>query len=198
MRAIGITGGVGAGKSAILSYINRRYNCRILFADQIAHQLEAIGEPCYKQLLALLGSGILQEEGGIDRRKMAGLIFGDDTLRRQVNQIIHPAVKAYVKQELQDERKRGIHDFFFLEAALLIEEHYEEILDELWYISAEEAVRKERLQQSRAYSEERAEQIMKRQLPEEVFRQYCGTIIDNSGKIEEALRQVNEKLGEYL
>ena len=75
MKVIGITGGVGAGKSEILSYLMEHCNCRILMADRLAEELEQPGQICYDQLLALLGREILQEDGRIDRKKMAARIF---------------------------------------------------------------------------------------------------------------------------
>lgn len=80
----------------------------------------------------------------------------------------------------------------------MIEEHYDEICDELWYIYAEDSIRISRLMESRGYSRQKALQIMKGQLLEEEFRRGCQFVIDNSGKLETALEQIDRKLGEYL
>ena len=85
-----------------------------------------------------------------------------------------------------------------MEAALLIEERYDEILDELWYIYAEEEVRRKRLRQSRGYSEEKIRNIMKQQLPDEVCRKHCKVMIENNDHPEETYRQIDKKLGEYI
>lgn len=198
MHTIGITGGVGSGKSAILAYIKEHYNCRIILADVAARHLEEPGEVCYAPIVALLGEDILQEDGTIQNTKMASKIFADKELLQQVNAIVHPAVKEYVRQELQKEAKRGVYDFFFLEAALLIEEHYDTILDELWYIYTREDIRRVRLMESRGYSEEKIHQIIEGQLSEELFRKHCSTVIDNSNAIEDAYKQIDDKLGAYL
>ncbi|MDD2973016.1 MAG: dephospho-CoA kinase [Lachnospiraceae bacterium] len=198
MRTIGITGGVGAGKSAILAYIKEHYNCRMILADEAAHKLEQPGEVCYEKLVQLLGDEILSQDGTICKQRMAAKIFADHTLLQKVNHIVHPAVRIYIIRELEKEKASQSHDFFFLEAALLIEEHYEEILDELWYIYTREEIRAQRLRESRGYSSEKIEQIMKKQLPEETFRGFCKVVIDNSGQIEDAYRQIDEKLGVYL
>ena len=94
MKVIGITGGVGAGKSEVLAYLSRHYNCRVIMADKVAHQLEEPGERCFEPLKALLGIQILNPEGRIDRQKMAARIFGDVELLGKVNAIVHPAVKS--------------------------------------------------------------------------------------------------------
>ena len=75
MKVIGITGGVGSGKSALLSFVKENYNCRVILADEAAHQVKEPGGPCYDALVALLSPDILNEAGRIDRNKMAAEIF---------------------------------------------------------------------------------------------------------------------------
>jgi len=198
MRTIGITGGVGAGKSAILTYIREHYHCRIILADEAARGLELPGQVCYEPLVKLLGTDVLEKDGTICSPKMAAKIFADHTMLQQVNAIVHPAIKKYILEEIEKERVNQVYDFFFLEAALLIEEHYETILDELWYIYTGEEKRAKRLRETRGYSDEKIQQIMKKQLSEEVFRKYCKVVIDNSGHLEDAYRQIDENLGVYL
>ncbi|MCD8379361.1 MAG: dephospho-CoA kinase [Lachnospiraceae bacterium] len=185
MKVIGVTGGVGSGKSAVLGLLKRICSCRIMMADDIANQLKQPGQPCYQPVVPLLGEGILSEDGTIDNRKMAAYIFSNQNLLKQVNGIIHPAVKDYILQEIQAERERGKIDFLFLEAALLIEAGYRPILDELWYIYADETTRIARLQESRGYTEEKARGIIASQLSEEEYRANCDWVLDNSGSIAE-------------
>lgn len=198
MKVIGITGGVGAGKSRILNYLEEKYQARILMADQAAHRVKEKGQSCYEPLVRLLGREVLDEQGEIHKGRMAAMIFSEQKLLLQVNEIIHPEVRKYILGQIELERKKGEAKFFFLEAALLIEEHYDEICDELWYIYAEDSIRISRLMESRGYSREKALQIMKGQLLEEEFRKGCQFVIDNSGKLESALEQIDRKLGEYL
>ena len=198
MKVIGITGGVGAGKSRILTYLEEKYQARILMADQAAHRVKEKGQSCYEPLVSLLGREVLDEQGEIHKGRMAAMIFSEQKLLLQVNEIIHPEVRKYILGQIELERKRGEAKFFFLEAALLIEEHYDEICDELWYIYAEDSIRISRLMESRGYSREKALQIMKGQLLDEEFRKGCQFVIDNSGRLERALEQIDRKLGEYL
>lgn len=198
MKVIGITGGVGAGKSRILKYLEEKYPARILMADQAAHRVKEKGQSCYEPLVRLLGREVLDEQGEIHKGRMAAMIFSDEKLLLQVNEIIHPEVRKYILSQIEKERKKGEAKFFFLEAALLIEEHYDEICDELWYIYAEDSIRINRLMESRGYSREKALQIMKGQLLEEEFRRGCQFVIDNSKNLETALEQIDRKLGEYL
>ncbi len=198
MKIIGITGGVGAGKSEILSYIKEHYCCEIILADKVAHQLEEPGQPCYEKLIALLGTSILQEDGTIHKAKMAEKIFAEERILTEVNQIVHPAVKTFIMQEIERQQREGKLDFLFIEAALLIEDGYESVVDELWYIYTKTELRRERLKSSRAYSDEKINQILQGQLSEEEFRKHCKVVIDNSGNREETFEQIDKKLEEYL
>lgn len=198
MKVIGITGGVGSGKTALLNYIGQNYKCRILLADEAAHKVKEPGQLCYKELVHLLSSDILNEDGIIHKGKMAARIFESEGLLAQVNQIIHPAVKKMILKEIAEAKKEGTVDFFFLEAALLIECGYLNLVDEMWYIYAGEEIRRNRLRAARNYSDEKMNAIMKAQLSETEFRKYCNVIIDNSGDLENTYRQIDRKLGEYL
>ena len=198
MKVIGITGGVGAGKSEILAYLRERTNCRIIIADKVAHELEEQGGACYEQIVALLGSGIVAGDGRIDKAKMAARIFADKKVLQQINGIIHPAVKEYILSAIAEERQKGKLDYLFIEAALLIEDGYSEIVDEMWYIHADGPIRRDRLKASRGYSDEKIASIMREQLAEEEFYRHCSAVIDNSKSLESAYRQIDEKLGEVL
>ena len=196
MKVIGITGGIGSGKSEILAYLQKHTNCRVIIADQLAHELEEPGGACYGPLTELLGRDVLAQDGAIDRKKMAAAIFVDQKLLERVNDIVHPAVKAQLMKEIAHERQTERYDYLFLEAALLIEEGYGQVVDEMWYIHADESTRRKRLKASRGYSDEKIDSILRRQLPEETFYEHCRVVIENSGRLADAYRQIDEKLGE--
>lgn len=198
MRIIGITGGAGAGKTLLMTYIKERYACRILLADEVAKALQQPGEVCYEQIVNLLGKDIIGLDGTIIPSKMAERIFRDKELLKAVNTIVHPAVKQYIMEEIRKEANRGESAFFFLEAALLIECGYMGIVEEMWYVYAREEVRRKRLKESRGYSEAKIDSIMQSQLPENTYREHCGFIIDNSGEAAYAYEQIDNKMGEYL
>ena len=198
MKVIGFTGGVGSGKTQVLSYIEKKYHCRVILADEVAHKVKEPGQVCYKALTELLGPEILTADGQIDRAAMAGKIFSDDSLLERVNALIHPAVKEYILSAIRQERQEGKLDFLFIEAALLIEGGYENIVDELWYIYAPESVRRNRLMEFRSYSEEKITGILEKQLSEEEYRKHCRVVIDNGGSLADTYRQIDGKLEEYL
>lgn len=194
MKFIGITGGIGSGKSEVLGFIRKHYRCEIYLADEVAHLVKQPGTACYQALTDLLGKDVLGADGQIDKAAMADKIFRDSVLLQKVNDIIHPAVREYLLEKLSEAKRRADVELFFVEAALLIECGYRQLVDELWYVYAEESVRRERLARSRGYSEEKISHIMKQQLAEEDFRSNCDFIIDNSGSFEETRRQIEKKL----
>ena len=194
MKLIGITGGVGAGKTEVMKLLSGMCRCRILLADEAGNEVKLPGQPCYERLVALLGRQVLAEDGTIDKKRMAGLIFSDPSLLEQVNGIIHPEVKSYIFRQVEEERRKKEADYFFPEAALLIECGYGELLDELWYIHADAAVRMERLKKSRGYSEEKIRQIFESQLSEEEFRRHCSVVIENNGDLEKTRLQLQAAL----
>ena len=146
MRFIGITGGVGAGKSAILAHLASKPGIRVMLADEIAHDLMQPGTECFQKLKEkFAGEDIYQPDGSFDRAQLAAVIFSDDRKREELNAIVHPAVREYVLQQKEAEERAGKLFLLVLEAALLIEEHYDEICDELWYIYTTEENRRARL-----------------------------------------------------
>ena len=202
MKFIGITGGVGAGKSAILEYIAEHYNAKVMLADEIAHDLMMPGTKCYDTIKEAFGAeDIFLQDGSFDRLKMAQVIFSDETKREQMNGIVHPAVREYILEVYEAEKTKGALDFLILEAALLIEEHYDEICDELeehydeicdelWYIYTSEENRRERLRENRGYSDEKIDGIFASQLTEEEYRRHCVKVIDNNGSVEDTNLQL--------
>lgn len=197
MKIIGITGGVGAGKTEVLKIIEEMVNCVIVRADEIARCLERKGDICYKPLVELLGEDVLDENKEIDPKKMAYMIFSDKekNLRKQVNEIVHPAVRNHILAMIEDANRRCEKDWFFIEAALLIEDHYELVVDEMWYIYADEEVRRKRLKDTRGYSDEKISDIMDSQSSDEVFRKHCKVVIDNSNSLENTRQQLERYLG---
>ncbi len=90
MRFIGITGGVGAGKSEILGYLAKKPDTRVMLADEIAHELMSPGTECYDRICETFGAeDIFLPQGGLDRGKLAAVIFSDEAKRRQMNAIVH-------------------------------------------------------------------------------------------------------------
>lgn len=198
MRVIGITGGIGAGKTAVLSYIREKYNCRVLLADEVGHLVKQPGQPGYESLVKLLGNEILRPDKTIDKAKMADKIFKEESLLKRVNALLHPAIERYIIEEIEKEKASDSLAFFFVEAALLLDSGLKEKAEEIWYIHADERIRRERLKSSRNYTDEKINEIMRMQRTEEEFKKESGVIIYNNEDFEVTKKQIDEKLGDHL
>lgn len=194
MKVIGITGGIGAGKSELLSYISAHYRCRIILSDQVANEVKEKGTACYDAIVELLGKSVLEPDGEISRNRMAARIFADKTLLTKVNAILHPAVNTFIMDTIEEEREKKEMDYLFIEAALLIESGYEHVVDQMWYIYAPDEIRRKRLKESRGYPDEKITKILEKQLSEEAFRAHCDVVIDNSADLAHAYLQIDKEL----
>ena len=192
MQVIGITGGVGAGKSFLLTHLKGKYNCKIVLADEVANALKAPGTKVYEALTELFaGQDVLSFDKTFDNAKMAALIFADESLLLSVNEIIHPAVYEWICEDIAYERDRGEYDFYILEAALLIECGYRSICDTVWYIYTSQENRRIRLKENRGYSDEKIDAIFSSQLSETEFRDNTDFVIDNNSFREAAIEQID-------
>ena len=196
MKVFGITGGVGAGKSEVLTYLGLNYDATVIQADEAGYLVMLPGGECYGEIVKLFGRQITTETGELDRKRIAEIVFQDEEKLKALNAIVHPAVKRYIKKAIAAAEKAGT-EYVFVEAALLIEEKYDEICDELWYIYADEEVRKERLIEGRGYSEKKVREIMANQLSEDEFSSHCDFEIDNSGDFEETKKQLAHRMKRY-
>lgn len=194
MKTIGITGGVGAGKSAVLEYLADNYNCDIIMTDDVAKGLYIKGSKTYEMMIALIGEDIVDETGEIDKKKLADIIFSNANKRMAVNSIVHPAVKQEVITRITNNKIAGRLDYTFVESALLLTEHYDVFCDEVWYIDTSEDIRRRRLKESRGYSDEKIDNILKSQQALENIKDKCSYCIDNNKDLEYTFRQIQNIL----
>ena len=193
MKVIGITGGVGTGKSKVLEYINANYNAYTCQLDEVARNLQKKGTICYQQIIETFGTEILSEDEELNREKLAEIIFVDPAKRELLNDVVHPHVRHRVANDLDIKKYLG-YSLFVIEAALLIETEYSMFCDEMWYIYASEATRVARLRESRGYSQEKIKEIMASQLSDNEFREGTDYVIDNSGSFSDTAMQIDKRI----
>ena len=189
MKIIGITGGIGTGKSKVLAYLEEEHHATVRQLDQVANVLQKKGTSCYLETVEAFGAEILLADGELNRAKVAQIIFANPTKRQMLNQIIHPKVKAWIREDIEKEKACGTL-LYVIEAALLIEDNYKEICDEIWFIYSEKSVRMKRLEESRSYSKDQIEQIINAQMTDEGFRENADRVIDNSGEFQNTTKQI--------
>lgn len=175
---IGITGGVGAGKSEVLHYLGNKDQCQVYELDKIAHQLQQPGQKCHGMIVEHFGKDILNEVGAIDRERLSEKVFANKVSLDTLNEIIHPQVMEYIELQIKGISKEI--QIIVIEGALLIEAGYRSCCDEFWYIHASKEVRLARVIEARGYTKEKFEGIHNNQLEDSVFMKECDRIIDNS------------------
>ena len=188
---LGITGGVGCGKSTLLSMLEKKKGAKVILADNLGHEVMEPGTECYEQIVALLGSSILDETGHIKREKMAQVIYGDDEKRRQVNEIVHPSVKKEIKERI---RMWQAEPLVVVETALMFESGCDAYCDEVWGIFTDPEIRIDRLLKSRGYSREKSLSIMQKQMSYEELKQKCSHVLFNDEDPDKLWEQIKELL----
>ena len=192
-RVLGITGGVGAGKSMILAYLQEKYDACVISCDQVGAELQRPGGACYRPMLELLGEDVLRPDKTFDRAAVAARVFADEELLRQINGIVHPMVYQEVTERIRQAGDRLV----VIESALLLDAGNRDICDEIWYVFASEEIRKQRLKKDRGYSDERIRSVMQSQQDDRYFRSGCDFVIDNNLDPDFACRQIDKGLSEH-
>jgi len=181
MKVIGITGGIGSGKSLVTAILEKQYQAHILNTDQIAKQQMDIGGKSYEGVIDFFGSQILREDATIDRSALAKIVFDDKDKLRKLNDLTHPAVREAVQQEINQWEKRGIVPYLVIETALMIEAEFDLHCNEVWYVYSSETNRRKRLKEDRNYTDEKINSIFASQCKDEEFRKKFSKVIDNNG-----------------
>lgn len=190
---MGITGGIGSGKSEILKYLQSAYGAAISPLDDVARRLQKRGQDCFDRIVEVFGKDILGPDGELDRERLGAVVFSDAERLAVLNGIVHPGVKQWVRQDILQKEKEGIR-LYVLESALFPDVEYRDICEEMWYIYTEESIRRQRLMLSRHYTEEKIRWIFKSQPSGQAFRNISTAVIDNSGAFENTKKQIGELL----
>lgn len=196
MITIGITGGVGAGKSTVLDFLAEKYQAYVMKADEIGHLVMEPGQECYEPVIVLFGKQIIKDDKTIDRRQVSDVVFSHPDMLERLNEIIHPAVKRYIRRQLELKRQQG-QKICVVEAALLLEDHYQEFCDTIWYIHTDQEIRIRRLMENRGYTREKSISIIASQAPEEFFRANADYVVVNNTDLKETWQQIEEGIRKY-
>jgi dephospho-CoA kinase len=195
MLRIGLTGGIGCGKSTVAAMM-AELGCHVLDADKMAHALIAPGTPAYEEIVAKFGAQILSSDGSINRPRLAGIVFADPDRLASLNAIVHPRVLRELDRELNRLARLDAQGISVVEAALLIESGYHKGLDRIILVTCTREQQLERLTNptfGRAMSREQAERRIAAQMPLEQKRKLgAGKIdeIDTSGSLDSTKAQV--------
>ena len=193
---IGITGGIGSGKSVVTSLLRDKFDAAVIDTDTIGHEVMEIGKSAYKKVVEIFGNKVIAEDGSIDRKKLGSLVFDNRELLCKLNDIIHPAVEAEVDKRIAEFTQKK-YKYIALETALLIKVGYNRKCDKVWFVYADKDIRLKRLYDNRGIYKGKAGKIFESQNTEEEFRQIADDVIDNSGSEAETEIQIKNILESY-
>lgn len=190
MKIIGLTGGIGSGKSTVSQFL-AELGAKIIDADKLGHEaFRPDTEPWY-EVVNTFGRRILKPDGEIDRKKLGEIVFGQPELISRLNQLMHPRIFEIVKAQIEEYRQQGV-EVVVLEAPLLIEAGWTSPVDEVWVITASESTVLNRLKQRTGLSAEQSLARIRAQLSNDERVKHADLVINNEGSLDELKAKVKE------
>lgn len=195
MIVIGLTGGIGSGKSTAAAYLKSK-GAFVIDADRVGHDIYKGGSEGWREVVETFGRGIVGPDGEIDRKKLGGAVFSDPAKLEWLNTITHPLIDTEIASRLEEHRRAGT-EVVVVEAALLVEGGWKHLVDEVWLLTAPDEIAKGRVVRKSGRPAKQVEAILKAQLSDDERRRHADVVIDNSGSIAE-LGSKLDKLWERL
>ena len=192
---IGLTGSIGTGKSTIAKKLIER-NIPVIDADLIAREVVEPGKEAYEKIVETFGEEILQEDQTLDRKKLGAIVFEDETKRKALNEIVHPAIRkemlaqrdAYIKQK---------EPCVVLDIPLLYESKLTHFVEKVIVVYTDREVQLERILKRDHITKEEALQRINAQIDVKEKAKWADAVIDNNGTIEESERQLLDILANW-
>ena len=194
MKVYGITGGAGPGKSEVIKMLQQNFGGCVIMSDEVARELMQKGNISYQLIVEYFGRDILMDDGEIDRKKLADHVFNNKEALEKLNSMTHPYVKDEIRKLIAEAEASGECRFVALESAILLECGYEDICDEFWYVYTKPEIRRQRMKETRNYSDEKVDSVMRNQQPDEVFFEQCSFVIKNNTTLSDVYAQLKKKL----
>ncbi len=189
---IGLTGGIGSGKSTVAKILGE-HGAEIILADKVAREVVEPGMPAYQQIVDTFGKGILCDSGHIDRKKLGDIVFADPKLLKVLNGLTHSATAAKIKQELELMKGKGAQ-IIVVEAVVPVKQGFLDLVDTVWVVLADEPVRVKRIMERNHYTKKEAKQRIRAQMSDEMYISHAGQIVYNNGTIDDLKEKISEVL----
>jgi len=189
VKLIGLTGGVGSGKSTVAGIL-RDLGADIVDADEASHAVYAPGTPGFDAVVREFGPEYVRD-GQVDRVRLGRLVFDDVDARARLNAIVHPLVRDWMAERTREAAERGA-EVVIQDVPLLYENGLADLFSSVVLVYVPEDVQLERLVEGRGLTEDRARAMIAAQMPIDEKRRRAHHVIDNSGTREETRRQVEE------
>jgi dephospho-CoA kinase len=196
MKVIGLTGGIGSGKSAVARFL-AELGAEVIDLDKVGNEALKKGSGAYKKAIREFGASLLDNNGEIDRAKLGKIVFSDREALKRLNQIVHPEIDKMVDEKIREYRIRGVK-VLVLEAAVMLEAARARQADEIWVTVAKEKTVLERLRERSGYSEEDTKARIRSQMTNEERIKQADVVINNDGTLDELKAKVKTKWEKLL
>ena len=190
MFVIGLTGGIGSGKSAVTALLGE-LGAAVVDADKVGHQAYQPHTETWQAVVDAFGTDILQPNEEVDRRKLGAIVFSDPKELARLNSIMHPRMYTMLEVQLNEMRESGV-EVAVLEAAILIEAKWTPLVDEVWVTVASEDTVVLRVQQRNNLAEEEIRRRIRSQLSNEERAEHANVVIENNAGMQELQDKVND------
>lgn len=188
MLSLGLTGGIGSGKSTVSSMLEE-LGASVVDADRIVRELQAPGEPVFEEMVETFSTTIVADDGTLDRQAVADIVFGDDEALKTLNSIVHPAVGAAIAERLTELAETD--DVVIMDIPLLVESGRDDMAAVI-VVDVDPELAVARLMQHRGFSEDDARSRMARQASREDRLAKADVVLDNSGSVDDLRAQVQD------
>ncbi len=188
MLTIGLTGGIGSGKSTVAQMLGE-LGAPIIDADKVAHTTYAPDGAAYDGVIAAFGTDVVAPDRTIDRKKLGAIVFGNPDRLNKLTSIVWPATFAAIRAKIAELRASGAKKPIVVEAAILIEASWTPLFDEIWLVRASHEQMVARIERQRGLKPAETEARIRAQLSDRERAKYASAVIDNNGSLEN-LREV--------
>jgi len=192
MLTIGLTGGIGSGKSTAAKIL-AEFGAPVIDADKVAHTTYVPGGAAYDAVIAAFGTEIVAVDRIIDRKKLGALVFGNPDRLNKLTSIVWPATFKSIRAQLDGLRASGEKMPIVVEAAILIEANWQPLCDEVWLVRASRQAVIERIEHQRGLKPTETEARIRAQLSDDERAKHASLVIDNDGSLD-ALREVLKRV----
>jgi len=197
MLKIGLTGGIGAGKTVVSDYF-QHLGVAVLDTDIIAREVVQPGSEVLQQLAQCFGNDILNPAGALQRERLRAKVFSDPTKKQTMEDIIHPAIRQRLLQQLETLASAATSPYCIIVIPLLLEKNWQALVDRVLLVLAPEQEKIKRIKARQEISHDEIQQIMLAQASDDQRRAIADDILDNDGNIEQLHRQIDTLHQRYL
>lgn len=188
MLVIGLTGGIGSGKTTVSGFLEE-LGAEVIDADKVGHVTYLPDMPAWRDLIDTWGEDLLQPNREIDRKKLGAIVFSDPANLEKLNSIVHPRMRDIMNDRIEAFRGEG-KQVVVVDAAILIEAKWTSLVDEVWVTAAPEDVVVQRVMARNGWEEEQVRSRMASQMPAEERQSYADVVIDTDATLDEVRERV--------